>query len=132
MNYFFKGTETKAALLGYLDGQQGLIEMLSKPKEEPSTEALLHLKDRLFITDKNWKYIVKTFSLRSGKLCTIKEYRTAINKKAKVTKTANGKGTTRSIETILTELFTKDPPTSNTVKIKFAFDGCRVSKVCLK
>jgi len=71
--------------------------------------------------------VVKTFTLKHGTVARLRRIRENLNAKADITPTPNGAA--RSIDGILASLFKKTPPTSDTVKVKFAFDGCRITKV---
>lgn len=87
---------------------------------------MLWLKDQLRIPDSKWPTIVETFHLPNGlTLHYIRKLRQAMAQELKALPTSTGHGAELSIH--LTWLLKTKPPTSDTVKVKFAFDGAIVT-----
>lgn len=99
--------------------------------QEPALNQLLVMKDKLFISDHEWSLVARTFKLKHGTIYRLKKLRTELNNQSGVTPTASGNGSQRSIITILTNLFKANPPTTDKVRVKFAFDACRITKVSI-
>lgn len=129
MPILFKNKALREELKTFLREDKSIVEELATEKPEISTETLLGLKDRMFISDTDWTYLARLFKLKNGSIYKIKKLRKTLNAKAGVTTTSDD-GAQRSIVTILTEILKKDLPKSDApVKMKFAFDGCRMTKV---
>lgn len=128
LGHLFRGRDHRASLINYLETEKStLAGLVEKHSAEPSLQELLGLKDKLYISDSRWSYVVKTFELKHGTIARLRRVRESLNTKAEVKPTPNGAA--RSIDSILAALFKQQPPTSNTVRVKFAFDGCRITKV---
>lgn len=75
--------------------------------------------------------MVKTFSLKYGTIARLKKVRSVLNEEAQVKPARTGNGAQRCIVKLLEEMFTRRAPATDTVCVKFAFDGCKITKVSM-
>jgi hypothetical protein len=124
LSFLFKGRKQRTKLSEFLKEEETtLATLVEESKQEPSARQLLALKDKLYISDHNWAYVVKTFSLKYGTIARLKKVRSVLNEEAQVKPTRTGNGAQRCIVKLLEEMFTRRAPATDTVRVKFAFDG---------
>ena len=128
MDFLFKHRDKRRVLVEFLKQNDRLVAE-AFAAHEPTLNQLLILKDKLFISDHEWSLVARTFKLKHGTIYRLKKLRKRLNNESGVTPTASGNGSQKSIVNILTNLFKANPPTSNKVRVKFAFDACRITKV---
>jgi len=69
------------------------LEYFQNRLSPPSVEALLALKDNLYIPDDRWQYITSTFQLGPGSsLHYIEKHRQALNRRLPMMPTGGGRG----------------------------------------
>ena len=72
----------------FLRDDANINSELESEKPSLSTETLLGLKDRIYISDAEWTYFARVFKQPNGTIYKIKKLRKQLNAKASITSTS--------------------------------------------
>jgi hypothetical protein len=96
----------------------------------PTIQVLSALKDKLLISDINWRYLASVFEIEDYATITyLKSFQKSINNEIPLNATPGGKGSELALYDLIKMVIEKKPPPDNSkpLLVKFAFDGATMT-----